>query len=45
VAALFAVLGRFLALKVVEEGELSAGNVLRLFSKATDAVELVRLWG
>ena len=40
VPALFAVLGRFLALKFVEEGELSAGDVLHLFPEAADAIEL-----
>ena len=40
VPALFAVLGRFLALKLVEEGELSAGDVLHLFAEATDAIEI-----
>src|SRR5437870_5334186 len=40
VATLFAVFGRFLALKFVEEGELGAGDVLHLFPEAADAVEL-----
>jgi hypothetical protein len=40
VPALFAVFGRLLALKFVEEGELSAGGVLHLFAEAADAVEL-----
>ena len=40
VPALFAVLGPFLALKFVEEGELSAGDVLHLFLETADAVEL-----
>jgi hypothetical protein len=40
VATLFAVTGRFLALKFVEEGELGAGDVLHLFPEAADAVEL-----
>jgi hypothetical protein len=37
---LFAVLGRFLALKFVEGAKLSAGDVLHLFAEAADAVEL-----
>jgi hypothetical protein len=40
VTALFAVLGRFLALKLVEKGELSTGDVLHLFAEASDAVEV-----
>jgi len=39
-ASLFAVIGRFLALKFVEEGELSARDVLHLFPEAADAVVL-----
>jgi hypothetical protein len=44
VPALFAVLGRFLALKLVEEGELSTGDVLHLFPEAADAVEVADCW-
>ena len=40
VPTLFAVVGRFLAFKFVEEGELSAGDVLHLFAEAADAVNL-----
>src|ERR1700758_5137405 len=40
VPALFAVLGRFLALKLVEEGELCTGDVLYLFPEAAHAVEI-----
>ena len=36
----FAVVGRLLALKFVEESKLSAGDMLRLFAKAADTVEL-----
>src|SRR5882672_7709224 len=39
VPALFAVVGWLLALKFVEEGELSAGDVLHLFAEAADAIE------
>src|ERR1700751_5248263 len=40
VPALFAVVGRLLALKFVKEGELSAGYVLHLFAEAADAIEI-----
>jgi len=40
VPALFAIVGRLLALKFVKEGELSAGDVLHLFAEATDAIEI-----
>jgi len=40
VAALFAVVGRFLALDFVEEGELGAGDVLHLLAEAANVVEL-----
>ena len=40
VPALFAVVGRIVALKFVEESELSAGDVLHLFAEAADAVEI-----
>ena len=38
--ALFAVVGRLLALEFVEEGELGAGDVLYLLSEAADVIEL-----
>src|SRR5438270_7472107 len=40
VPALFAIVGRLLALKFIEEGKLSAGNVLHLFSEGADAIEI-----
>jgi hypothetical protein len=40
VASLFAVLRWFLSLKVVEEGELGAGDVLHLFPEGADSLEL-----
>ncbi len=40
VATLFAVFGRFLALKFVEEGELGAGDMLHLLPEAADTIEL-----
>src|SRR6266567_7320878 len=40
VPALFAVVGRLLALKFVKEGELSAGYVGHLFAEAADAIEI-----
>jgi hypothetical protein len=40
VASLFAIVRRFLALKFVEEGELGAGDVLHLFTKAACILEL-----
>src|SRR5437868_9555919 len=40
VPALFAVVGRLLALKFAKEGELSAGDVLHLFAEAADAIEI-----
>jgi len=40
VASLFAVVRRFLALKFVEEGELAAGDMLYLFTKAACILEL-----
>ena len=36
----FAIVGRFLALEFVEEGELRAGNVLYLFAEATGTIEV-----
>ena len=38
--ALFAVVGRLLALEFVEEGELGAGDVLYLLAEAADVIEL-----
>lgn len=40
VPALFAVVGRLLAVKFVKEGELSAGDMLHLFAEAADAIEI-----
>jgi len=40
VASLFAVVGWFLALEFVEEGELCAGDVIHLFAKTAGIVEL-----
>jgi hypothetical protein len=36
----FAIVGRFLALEFVEEGELRAGNVLYLFAEAAGTIEV-----
>jgi hypothetical protein len=36
----FAIIGRFLALEFVEEGELRAGNVLYLFAEAPGTIEV-----